>query len=188
MQKVILASASPRRRELLGWILPEYEVIPSAVEEILPEGIPACKQAEYLADLKASDIYKKHPDAMVIGSDTTVVCDEVVLGKPRDAEEAASMLKMLSGRVHKVITGCAIYYKNRKRVWSGEADVEFYNLTDAEIDAYIRENEFQDKAGAYGIQSKGALLIRGIRGDYYSVVGLPVAQLKREIEGMLNDE
>ena len=188
MRKVILASASPRRKELLGWIVPEYEVIPSAVEEVLPEGIAADKQAEYLADLKANDVWNQYSEAMVIGSDTTVVCDDIVLGKPKDAEEAAAMLKMLSGRVHKVITGCAVYYGKKKYVWSGEAEVEFYPLTDQEIADYIAENECWDKAGAYGIQSKGALLIRGIRGDYYSVVGLPVAQLKREIERMFRDE
>ena len=188
MDKVILASASPRRKELLQWICEKYDVIPSTVEEVIPEGLKAQVQAEYLADLKAQDVFSSHKDALVIGSDTTVVLGDVVLGKPKDDEEARGMLRMLSGQVHKVITGCAVYYKNRKSVWSSVAEVEFYPLSEKEIEEYIAENECWDKAGSYGIQSKGALLVKEIRGDYYAVVGLPVASLKREIERITDDE
>lgn len=188
MEKVILASASPRRKELLQWIVPQFDVIPSGVEECIPDGMPAQEQAVYLADLKARDLWEQYPEAVVIGSDTTVVCDDMVLGKPQNENEAVEMLKMLSGRVHKVITGCSIYYRGVKRNWASEAEVEFYPLSDEEIQAYIKENEWGDKAGGYGIQSKGALLIRGIKGDYYAVVGLPVASLKRELERIVWDE
>lgn len=180
--EVVLASASPRRRELLKWVVPEFTVCPSTVEEVVPETLPAVKQAAFLAELKARDVARRYPEALVIGSDTTVVLGERVLGKPKDPEEAVWMLNALSGRRHRVITGCALFYKERRMVFSETTYVDFYPLTKQEIAEYIATGEGDDKAGSYAIQGRGALLVRSIVGDYYTVVGLPVARLKREIE------
>ncbi len=176
---IILASASPRRKELLGLITKEFKIIPSGVEEAVPDGLPPEKQPEYLARLKAEDIAKKYPHCTVIGADTSVIIDNCVLGKPVGREGAKNMLLRLSGRTHKVITGCAVIKNGECRSFSSVTEVEFYPLTDGEIEEYIATGEPFDKAGAYGIQGKGGLLVKAIRGDWYNVVGLPVAQLAR---------
>ena len=179
MNTVILASASPRRKELLELITEDFKIIPSGVEETVPDGIPPEKRPEFLARLKAEDIAKKYPHDTVIGADTSVIIDDCVLGKPEGSEQAKDMLKMLSGRTHRVVTGCAVINNGECRSFSSATEVEFYPLTDGEIEAYIATGECFDKAGAYGIQGKGGLLVKTIRGDWYNVVGLPVAQLAR---------
>ena len=178
----ILASASPRRQELLKYILPEFEIIPADIEEILPKDIPAEKSAEYLASQKASYISEKFPESVVIGSDTVVIIDGEILGKPADAADAEKMLKQLSGNIHSVITGVCISCGNFKENFSCVTKVEFYPLTQNEISDYIASGEPMDKAGAYGIQGKGCLLVKSISGDFFNVVGLPVAELKRRLE------
>ena len=176
---IILASASPRRKELLGLITKEFKIIPSGVEETVPDGLPPEKQPEYLARLKAEDVAKKYPHCTVIGADTSVIIDNCVLGKPVGREGAKNMLLRLSGRTHKVITGCAVIKNGECHSFSSVTEVEFYPLTDVEIEEYIATGEPFDKAGAYGIQGKGGLLVKSIRGDWYNVVGLPVAELAR---------
>ena len=182
MNTVILASASPRRKELLGLITEEFKIIPSGVEEIVPDGTEPEKQPEFLARLKAEDISKKYPQDVVIGADTSVIIDDCVLGKPGGSKQAEDMLKMLSGRTHKVVTGCAVIKNGECRSFSSVTEVEFYPLTDKEIEDYIATGECFDKAGAYAIQGKGGLLVKAIRGDWYNVVGLPVAQLVRVLK------
>ena len=182
MDTVILASASPRRKELVCLITEEFKIIPSGVEETVPDGIPPEKQPEYLASLKAEDIAKKYPHDIIIGADTSVIIDNCVLGKPGDRENAKEMLKMLSGRTHKVVTGCSVIKNGECRSFSSVTEVEFYRLTEKEIEEYIATGEPFDKAGAYGIQGKGGLLVKAIRGDWYNVVGLPVARLARELK------
>ncbi len=182
MNTVILASASPRRKELLGLITEEFTIIPSGVEETVPDGIPPEKQPEFLAKLKAEDIAKKYPHDIIIGADTSVIIDNCVLGKPDGREEARSMLNRLSGRTHKVITGCAVIKNGECRSFSSVTEVEFYRLTDEETEDYIATGEPFDKAGAYGIQGKGGLLVKAIRGDWFNVVGLPVAELARVLK------
>ena len=182
MNTVILASASPRRKELLGLITEEFKIIPSGVEEAVPDGIPPEEQPEFLARLKAEDIAKKYPQDIVIGADTSVIIDDCVLGKPGGSKQAKDMLKMLSGRTHKVVTGCAVIKNGECRSFSSVTEVEFYPLTDKEIEDYIATGECFDKAGAYAIQGKGGLLVKAIRGDWYNVVGLPVAQLVRVLK------
>ena len=182
MNTVILASASPRRKELLGLITEEFKIIPSGVEEAVPDGIPPEEQPEFLARLKAEDIAKKYPQDIVIGADTSVIIDDCVLGKPGGSKQAKDMLKMLSGRTHKVVTGCAVIKNGECRSFSSVTEVEFYPLTDKEIEDYIATGECFDKAGAYGIQGKGGLLVKAIRGDWYNVLGLPVAQLVRVLK------
>ena len=182
MSKVILASSSPRRKELLKLIFNEFEVCPSNVEEIVPKDLPSEKHPDFLAELKGEDISLKFPDSLVISADTIVLCDGEILGKPRDKDSAFEMLNKLSGKVHKVITGCALFYNGKRAVFSVETDVEFYNLSNEEISNYINTDEPYDKAGGYGIQSNGALFVKGITGDYYNVVGFPVAELKRKLK------
>ena len=180
-RKLILASQSPRRRELLELAGLTFECIPSRAEEHIPEGIPAEKVPALLAESKARDILRSHPDAIVLGSDTIVVCDGDILGKPADEEDAFRMLSELSGRTHMVYTGVAILSADQQTVFTTGTAVEFYPLTEKEIRDYIRTGEPMDKAGAYGIQGRGALLVKKIDGDYYTVMGLPIAEVVRHL-------
>lgn len=179
--RVILASASPRRKELLALALDDFDVIAANLEEIVPPELPVSEGPAYLALQKARTLAVKYPDALIIGCDTGVIIDGQMLGKPADEEDARRMLTLLSARIHTVITGCCLCFQGKERVFQEETDVEFYPLRHGEIRSYIETGEPFDKAGGYGIQGKGALLIRGIRGDYYNVMGLPVARLVREI-------
>ena len=185
--KVILASGSPRRRELLSKIFDHFEVMPSDAEEIVPEGMKAEEQSEYLAALKARPLAEQYPEALVIGSDTTVILDGEVMGKPKDEEDAKRMLRELSGKVHKVCTGCAIYYQGKKASFTETVEVEFYPMTEEEIEAYTATKDPMDKAGAYGIQTGATLYVKGIRGDYSAVMGLPVARLYHVIKEVCHD-
>ena len=178
----ILASASPRRKELLKNCIDSFTVLPSDAQEIIPSTLPQEQAPEYLARLKAADIAAEHPSAVVIGADTGVFIDGKMLGKPNDADHARAMLRTLSGRTHKVITGCAVFAGGAVESFSQTTEVTFYPLSDEEIDAYISTAEPFDKAGAYGIQSKGMLLVEKINGDYFNVVGLPVARLAKVIQ------
>ena len=188
MQTIILASQSPRRQELIRHITDDFEVIVSPVEEILPEGIAPEDAPVYLAALKAGAVASTHPDRIVIGADTVVIHDGEIMGKPRDREDAARMLRLLSGSVHTVVTGCCIIQSGRQRRFSQRTEVRFYELTDREIADYIATGEPMDKAGAYGIQEKGSLFVEGIAGDYFNVMGLPVARLNRELNAMLHED
>lgn len=185
--KVILASASPRRKELLHRIFEDFEIIPADIEEIVPEDLKAEEQAEYLSGLKARHLAEKYPDALVIGSDTTVILDGEVMGKPADEEDAKRMLSKLSGHVHTVVTGCTCCYQGQERSFSESVDVEFYPMTDQEIDDYIKTGDPMDKAGAYGIQNQGGLFVKGIQGDYNAVIGLPVAHLYHVIKDIMQE-
>lgn len=182
MSRIILASQSPRRQELIGYILSDYEVIVSAVEETLPDGIAPEEVPVYLAGVKAQAVAAEHPDDVVIGADTVVILDGQVLGKPKDADDAFHMLWSLSGKAHTVITGCAILQDGRMTTFADRTRVEFYPLSDREILDYIATGEPFDKAGAYGIQGRGSVLVKRIEGDFFNVMGLPVARLKREME------
>mgnify|MGYP000309531240 CR=1 FL=1 len=183
---VILASASPRRRELLSLAFENFEVMPADIEEELPEGLELTQGPAYLAANKARFLAEKYPWALVIGCDTGVFIDDEMLGKPRDPEHAKFMLEALSGRVHQVITGCCLCFQGQEHIFQEETWVEFYPLRGSEIESYIATGEPFDKAGGYGIQGKGALLVRGIQGDYYNVMGLPIARLTREVGRFLS--
>ena len=181
-EALILASGSPRRRELLQLLGKTFDIIPANCEEIFDALLSPVEAVKALAKQKALYISEKYPDKTVIGADTTVFCGSEPLGKPKDADDARRMLEMLSGRVHSVITAVAIAQKGEiKKLFAEETEVEFYPLSQSEIEEYIKTGEPMDKAGAYGIQGKGALLIKGIKGDYYNVMGLPVARLSREL-------
>ena len=184
--KYILASASPRRKELLTQITPDFSILPSGAEEIVPEDLSPEQAPEYLAVLKAEDIAKEHTDSIVIGADTGVFVDGEMLGKPKDRNDARAMISKLSGRTHKVITGCCICYGGKHQSFSEITEVTFFPLSDEEIEEYILSDEPYDKAGAYGIQGKGMLLVEKINGDYFNVVGLPVALLAKQIKNFMS--
>ena len=180
--KTILASASPRRKELLTLAGIEYEVVVSQCEEILPDEITPDKAVEELARQKAEDVFSRHDDAMIIAADTVVALGNTILGKPKDEDDAFSMLSSLSGRRHTVFTGVCIKTKGKTDIFHVATDVEFYELSEKEIKDYIATGEPMDKAGAYGIQGKGFVLVKGIHGDYFNVVGLPLSETVRHIK------
>lgn len=186
--RYILATASPRRKELFTNITEQFEIIPSDIAEIIPENIDIETVPQLLATQKAADIAKCHPQALVIGADTGVFIDGKMLGKPQNREQAIQMLCSLSGRTHKVITGCCLMLGKRQICFSEVTSVTFYPLSEQEIMEYVSTGESDDKAGSYGIQGKGMLLVQSIEGDYFNVVGLPVARLKRFIDNFLTQE
>ena len=173
--KIILASKSPRRREILESYGFEVEVVSSAPE--LPADSPLTPEEEvaYLALEKGLDAEKKYPDLPVVSADTVVVMGDEVMGKPRDREDAYRMLSMYSGKVHRVLTAYTLFYKGQRYSRVVSTEVTFYPLTDEEINAYIDTNECYDKAGSYGIQGLGSYLVKEIKGDYLNVVGFPLA-------------
>ncbi len=181
-KKVILASQSPRRQELIKLIYDNVEILPAQCDESLPEGIKAREAVEYLSKIKNEATAKlTDKENLIISADTVVAVDGVILGKPVNKDDARRMISFLSGKVHQVYTGVTLSVNEKSVTFSEKTDVEFYALTENEIEEYINTPEPYDKAGAYGIQGKAGLLVKGIKGDYYNVVGLPVARLKREI-------
>jgi septum formation protein len=177
MARVVLASGSPRRRELLDMIGIAHEVSPAEVDESYLAGEPPSAYVERLAREKGRVIAERCPEALVISADTTVVRGEEVLGKPGDAAEAARMLRALSGGTHIVFTAVAVSWRGRVESAVEEVTVTFRELSDAEIEAYIATGEPMDKAGAYGIQGYGATIVERIDGDYFSVMGLSLRRL-----------
>ncbi|MBP5604010.1 MAG: septum formation protein Maf [Ruminiclostridium sp.] len=178
---LILASKSPRRKELLSLITPDFMIITAVGEEKADRSLEAGEYVRELAVHKATEVYSTHTEDTVIGADTVVAIDGEILGKPSGREDAARMLRLLSGRIHSVFTGACIISKNRKISFFEETKVRFFTLSDDEIERYIDTGEPFDKAGAYGIQDKGALLVEGIEGDFYNVMGRPVGRLAREL-------
>ena len=187
-RRVILASKSPRRQELLKLLFDEFEIVPATGEEIIPEGADAMDVSRLLAVQKCREVSEKFPDDLVIGCDTTVIVGNEILGKPADEADAARMLGELSGTSHYVVSGACISFGGRERSFSQVTEVSFRKLADEEISAYIATGEPMDKAGAYGIQEKGSLLVREIKGDFFNVVGLPVSKLAAELELFLGGE
>lgn len=188
MKKLILASASPRRRELLEQIGAVFQVCPAKGEEKITKTEPG-EAAEELSREKCLEIFQSfEEDVTVIGADTIVVLDGKILGKPGSADEAVQMLSTLRGRTHQVFTGVTVMSREGEKVqtvtFHESTQVSFYPMSDKEIEDYVRDGEPMDKAGAYGIQGKGAVFIREIRGDYNNVVGLPVAKLYQELKNM----
>lgn len=181
-QPIILASGSQRRRELLSLLGVPFEVVTSHVpEDGLPDDLKFAEHAQSLAVTKALVVAEEYPDAVVIGADTIVGFGQRIFSKPKDKEEAKYFLSELSGQTHSVITGVAIVTEGRTYTFANETNVTFVELDDALIDAYIASGDSLDKAGAYGIQSGGALFVEGIQGDYYTVMGLPIAALTKHL-------
>lgn len=176
--QIVLASGSPRRRELLALITEEFTVCPADADETLRPDAPLAEEVVRLSRLKAQAAQRFHPEAVCIGSDTMVTIDGLPLGKPADEAQAAEMLRRLCGRTHEVLTGLAVLPpEGDARTLCTRTRVTFRDFDEEELAAYLATGEPLDKAGAYGIQGHGALLIEGIEGDYYSVMGLPVAGL-----------
>jgi septum formation protein len=180
--RVILASASPRRRELLSLVGIRHEVLPANIDESYQQGETPRQHAERLARGKALALAVD--DALIIGSDTIVVVDGDVLGKPTDRAHAESMLRRLSGRSHTVMTGVAVRWGDRLASDLVEVDVSFRLLSDDDIAHYLDTGEPMDKAGAYGIQGYGATIVDRVDGDYFAVMGLPLNRLVRLIESL----
>jgi septum formation protein len=177
--RVILASQSPRRRQLLTLVGIAHEVRPADIDEAYFTGELPAAHAERLAREKVETVSRDAPDALVIGSDTIVVVDGDVLGKPHNEAHAAEMLTRLSGRAHTVITAIAVEWRGVVHSAVEEVGVTFHPLTPSDIDAYIATREPMDKAGAYGIQGYGATIVARVDGDYFAVMGLPLQRLVR---------
>ena len=177
---LVLASASPRRKEILERLGFEFEVAPAGLEEERALSDDPESNAKLLAELKGVEVQGARPRKTIIAADTIVMCDGISLGKPKDAAEASEMLRLLSGRGHRVITGVALIAPPNRRVIEAESTrVFFRDLADAEIDRYIDTSEPFGKAGAYAIQGLASAFVERIEGCYFNVVGLPVALLFR---------
>ena len=181
MAEIILASASPRRKELLATAGLDFTVKVADVDEKIEEGLTPDAVVMSLALQKAQAVALENPDSVVIGADTVVVLDGKILGKPESEKNAVEMLTALSGRSHIVYTGVALIKGDKVKNFCEATQVEFYDLTKEEIEAYVATKDCMDKAGAYGIQSRGCVLISKIDGDYFNVVGLPVSKVYREL-------
>lgn len=177
---IILASQSPRRKELLKLIFDDFVIKSADADETLPEGISPKEAVMYLSRIKAEPF--KCENDIVIGADTVVAADGKILGKPSDDNDARAMLRFLSGKEHSVFTGVTIISGESVNTFACETKVKFFNLTNEEIEAYISSREHEDKAGAYAIQGRGSLFVEKIDGDYFNVVGLPVSRLNRELK------
>ena len=188
MQNIILASASPRRRELLETVGIPFSVCPSKGEEQIRGSSPA-EVVEELSEQKAREVFiRTSGEVLVIGADTVVAADGNILGKPKNRETAIQMLRKLQGASHEVYTGVTVLSRNdngeQQKRFHVMTEVEFYPMTEEEIESYVDTEEPMDKAGAYGIQGKAGIFVKEIRGDYNNVVGLPVARLYQELKQM----
>ena len=179
--KLVLASKSPRRSEILKNAGIDFTVRVADADETIPDGTKPEDAVVFLAARKAMAV-KREPDEVVLGADTVVVLDDKILGKPKDRNDAFNMIKMLSGRVHSVFTGVCAIGDGVSLTFAEETKVDFYPLSDKEINDYINTNEPYDKAGAYGIQGLASKFIRGIQGDYFNVVGLPISYVYNELK------
>ncbi|MCU9614015.1 Maf family protein [Caldibacillus lycopersici] len=184
MARLILASSSPRRREILKQVQHNFEIIISDVDETIEEILPPEQVVMTLASKKAHAVAKHYPDAYVIGADTVVYLAPQILGKPANKVAAKQMLVNLSGKTHTVYTGISVIHGSQEETSFVKTDVTFWELSEKEIEHYIQTGEPFDKAGSYGIQGYGATLVKSINGDYFSVVGLPIAKLYRTLQTM----
>ena len=177
--EIILASASPRRKEILQNTKLKFDIEKSDIEEVVLENESPEDMVVRLAYEKAFDVAKRNTDRLVIGADTIVALDDEVLGKPKDQKEAYQMIKRLSNKTHKVITGISLINLKENKIIKDYVVslVTFKDLSEDSIKDYINTNESLDKAGAYGIQGYGALLVKNIQGDYFNIVGLPISKL-----------
>ncbi len=180
----ILASASPRRAELLRQLEVEFKVVPSDATEVYDEQLSPRELCQLNAHRKTRAVAKKHPDLLVLGADTLVFLDGKIFGKPRDLVDARRMLRQLQGRTHQVVTGvCLMHLRtHRERIFAISTDVTFHPLTENQIGDYLAKINPLDKAGAYAIQEHGELIVAEISGSFSNVVGLPLEQLKTELD------
>jgi septum formation protein len=184
MKKIILASNSPRRRELMKYLNVEFESISTDIEEIIDPKLTHDEMVMDLAFQKALSAFNENKEAIVLGFDTLVVLDEIILGKPKDKEEAKQFLNLLSDNTHLVYTGCAVLTNGFSTSFYSKALVKFAKLTDEEIEEYVETEEPMDKAGAYGIQGYGAKFVEYINGDYYAIMGFPIAKIYKALKSL----
>ena len=187
MEKIILASNSPRRREILSNFI-DFTVISKEIDEIKDDCFSPWTTVMALAYEKGIEVAKDNVDEVVLSADTLVELDGKLLGKPKNREDAKIMIKSLSGKIHNVYTGYAIFKlsKKIKYVSYEKSSVKFYYLSSDEIEKYLDTLEYKDKAGAYGIQDKGSLLVENIEGDYFNIVGFPIGKINRDLMRLLN--
>lgn len=185
---VILASSSPRRKELLRKIIPSFSIMPADIDESVKERETPKSYVARMAEEKTLTIAEKFPEDIVIGCDTTVVLGNSIMGKPQNDTEARFMLKRLSGLTHQVLTSVCIKTPERIYKRTETVHVTFYKLDDRDLDTYIKTGEHRDKAGSYGIQGQGALFVKEIRGDYYSIVGFPVGFVNQVMKDIFKEE
>ena len=181
---LILASASPRRAELLKLLKVDFQIVPGDVDEVAHEHLSPLEVCQLNAHRKAFAVAKKIPDALVLGADTLVFLDNEILGKPRNLTEARRMLARLQGRHHQVVTGVSLMHlrKHQERIFASSSDVLFHPLDAAQIHEYVSKAHPLDKAGAYAIQESGEIIISEISGSFSNVVGLPVELLREELQ------
>lgn len=183
LASVILASASPRRADLLRQLDLKFQVVPSDASELLDDHLSPLELCQLNAHRKARAVAKKHPDTLVVGADTLVFLDNEIMGKPADLREARRMLARLQGRTHQVVTGVSLIHlrTHQERMFATSTDVTFHALTQEQIGDYLSKINPLDKAGAYAIQEYGERIVSGIFGSFSNVVGLPIEILKEEI-------
>lgn len=191
MRKIILASQSPRRKQLLEWAEVDFDVITSGIDENWPEGMAIDNVPVHIARNKAKDVqkgnlFKVYPaDTPIVAADTIVVIDDRILGKPENRGEAIWMISSLSGRSHKVITGVVVLKGDEEHSFAETTDVHFHELTRAQIENYVDQYKPFDKAGSYAIQEWiGVVGIKGVNGDFYNVMGLPVSRVVRLLHAL----
>ncbi|MCI9116824.1 MAG: septum formation inhibitor Maf [Acutalibacter sp.] len=184
-ERVVLASQSPSRKMLLEQAGIAFDVVVSGVDEDVPEGFTPAQTVEELSARKARAVAPLCPGRAVIAADSIVSIDGLVLGKPESDEAACQMLRRLSGRTHEIFTGVCLLAKGGQQVFHQVTQVKFYDLTDEEIAAYVAMGESRGRAGSYGIEGAGVILVESIQGDYSNIVGLPVAETLRRLRAML---
>lgn len=184
-KKLLLASGSPSRKLLLERAGLDFEVLVSGVDETVPEDFTPAQTVECLAQRKGEAVFALRPDAIVISADSVVVIDDMILGKPKDEEDAKATLRLLSGRTHQVYTGVCLLVDDKKEVFHNTTKLQFYPLTEEEIEEYVATGESMGRAGSYGIEGLGVTLVESIVGDYSNIVGLPVAETLRRLRDLL---
>ncbi len=193
MDKIILASQSPRRKQLLEWAEVPFEVIVKNTEETYPAGLPIEEIPIHIARQKAIAVKNSFEpfgksiveNSTILAADTVVVLDGQIIGKPADRQDAINILTSLSGKVHRVITGVVIYFKDEERAFSDVTSVSFHTLTDDQITFYVDKYKPYDKAGAYAIQEWiGVIGIKSVNGDFYNVMGMPVSRVVQELKSL----
>lgn len=186
MRSVVLASESPRRRELMNITGIPFYTQAAKIDETFNVNLSIEEKVMDLALRKAMKVSESRPNEVVIGADTIVVIDNEILGKPKDVEDAYRMLRLLSNKTHRVITGVAIVNQDVKKTFYEVTEVKFANLSEETIEWYIKSREYYDKAGGYAIQGKGMILVERINGDYFNVVGMPMHHLVEELKAFIH--
>lgn len=184
-RELVLASSSPSRKMLLEQAGVSFEVVVSGVDETVPASLSPAQTVELLAERKGKAVLSLRPDKPIIAADSVVSIDGLILGKPKDDQEAKATLRRLSGRTHQIFTGVCLLANGREEVFHQSTKVTFYPLTEEEIADYVALGESQGRAGAYGIEGIGVVLVQSIEGDYSNIVGLPVAETLRRLRKLL---